>query len=231
MEKTAEAIIEIASSQLGVKESPAGSNKVKYNTAYYGREVSGSAYPWCCVFVWWVFKRADVSELFYGGQKTASCTALYNYYHKHGQAVPIKQARPGDLVFFIFDGGKSGCMNHIGVCESCEGGFVTTIDGNTGTNNEANGGAVMRRRRALKYVGGVVRPNYEEEKALTEQEVRSIVRDEMASIEAERAVQVVPNWGKDWWEIAEKSGLMDGTRPMDFATRLELAAVVQRAKK
>jgi len=38
-------------SQIGVKESPANSNKVKYNTAFYGREVSGSDYPWCAVFV------------------------------------------------------------------------------------------------------------------------------------------------------------------------------------
>lgn len=38
-------------SQVGVKESPANSNKVKYNTAFYGREVSGPDYPWCAVFI------------------------------------------------------------------------------------------------------------------------------------------------------------------------------------
>ena len=28
----------------------------KYNTAFYGREVSGRAYPWCMAFIWWVFR-------------------------------------------------------------------------------------------------------------------------------------------------------------------------------
>ena len=52
---TAEKILEIARSQIGTRESPANSDNVKYNTAYYGREVSGK-YPWCAVFVWWVFR-------------------------------------------------------------------------------------------------------------------------------------------------------------------------------
>ena len=38
---TAEKILEIARSQIGTKESPAKSDNVKYNTAYYGRAVSG----------------------------------------------------------------------------------------------------------------------------------------------------------------------------------------------
>lgn len=53
--QTAARLVSIAKSQIGVKESPAGSNKVKYNTWYYGSAVSGSDYPWCCVFVEWCF--------------------------------------------------------------------------------------------------------------------------------------------------------------------------------
>ena len=45
-------VLKVAASQIGVKESPSGSNHVKYNTEYYGRDVRGSAYPWCCVWVW-----------------------------------------------------------------------------------------------------------------------------------------------------------------------------------
>lgn len=44
----------LAEAQVGTKESPANSNKVKYNTWFYGSAVSGSAYPWCAVFVCWV---------------------------------------------------------------------------------------------------------------------------------------------------------------------------------
>lgn len=220
-------ILHVATAELGVKESPPNSNQVKYNTAYYNRSVSGPAYPWCCAFVWWVFREAGAAELFYGGQKTASCTTLYNHYRKQG--LTVEQARPGDLVFFNFDG-QAGVMNHVGICESCEDGYVITIDGNTGATNEANGGAVMRRKRALKYVGGVARPKYEEEENLTEKEIRAIVRDELAAIEAERAAQPVPAWGMAEWEAATKAGLVDGTRPMSTATRLELAMVAGRVK-
>ena len=44
--KTRSAVLQIAEWQLGVVEMPTNSNKVKYNTAYYGREVSGGAYAW-----------------------------------------------------------------------------------------------------------------------------------------------------------------------------------------
>lgn len=50
-----ESYMQLAAEQIGVTEYPSGSNKVKYNTWYYGKTVSGSAYPWCAVFVCWVF--------------------------------------------------------------------------------------------------------------------------------------------------------------------------------
>lgn len=50
-----EAYMQLASEQVGVTEYPSGSNKVKYNTWYYGSAVSGSAYPWCMAFVSWIF--------------------------------------------------------------------------------------------------------------------------------------------------------------------------------
>ena len=36
-------VLEIATLELGVCEEPV--NRVKYNDAYYGKQVSGSAYP------------------------------------------------------------------------------------------------------------------------------------------------------------------------------------------
>ena len=185
-------LLELARSQLGVKEAPAGSNRVKYNTAYYGREVSGGAYPWCCAFIWWLFREAGAPELFYGGGKTASCTTLYNWYRRQGQAVEKAEIRPGDLVFFNFDGNPA-VMNHIGICESVEPGYVTTIDGNTGTTNEANGGAVMRRRRALRYVGGAARPAYTEEEE---------------GMKLYRYVAEMPEWAREAATKAINNGLI-----------------------
>lgn len=154
---SASRIISVARNEIGTVEKPINSNKVKYNTEYYGREVQGSAYPWCCAFVWWVFKKANLSNLFYGGKKTASCITLYNYYKKAGQAVTNYKA--GDIVFFNFNGGTKA--QHVGIVEKVNSnGTLTTIEGNTGTSNQANGGAVMRRTRQLKHVIGGARPKY-----------------------------------------------------------------------
>lgn len=193
-----ESILSIAAAQIGTKEEPPHSNTVKYNTAFYGKAVSGGIYPWCCAFVWWVFQQAGAGALFYGGKKTASCTVLYNYYRKEGQTVPPQEARPGDLVFFVFDGNDKGTMNHIGICESSSDGYVTTIDGNTGTTSDANGGEVMRRKRALKYVGGVARPRYEEEDDMTEAQVKQLIAEAVKAQEPKvyTTVAEVPEWAR-----------------------------------
>lgn len=57
---TASMVVAKAKAQVGTKESPAGSNKVKYNTWFYGKEVRGSEYPWCMAFVSWVFWHVEV---------------------------------------------------------------------------------------------------------------------------------------------------------------------------
>ena len=196
---TASKVLAVAAAQLGTKESPAGSNRVKYNTAYYGREVSGDAYPWCCVFQWWLFQEAGAPDLFYGGCKTASCTTLYQYYRQCGQAVSTQEAKPGDLIFFTFSEGdkQQGIRNHVGICVANETGYITTIDGNTGTTNEANGGAVMRRKRAWSYVTGVARPRYEEEQAMTVEEAKSVLKAKAGLSDTTITYLYNYRWGDD----------------------------------
>lgn len=230
---TAEKILQLARNELGVVEYPPSSNRVKYNTAYYGREVSGSQYAWCAVFVWWLFRQAGASVLYYGGGKTAYCPTLMSY-HK---AQAVTDYNPGDVVFFNFDGGKNA--QHVGVCESYDGTNITTIDGNTGTGNDANGGAVMRRTRNKRYVVGAYRPAYEEEVTLTEDQIRSIVRDEYSKIQEELAAKPADSWAQAGVELARAAGITDGSRPCSDATRQEvmlmckatLDAAVKQIKK
>ena len=155
-EKTVRSVLFAAASQIGVTESPAGSNRVKYNTAYYGREVSGSAYPWCVTFVWWVFRQAGFSLY-----KTASCSALVKRYREASPDQIIQQGyRSGDLVFFDFSGRQSK-TEHVGIVERVGAdGTLTTIEGNTGSGSNANGGAVMRRTRNPGLVTCGIRPGY-----------------------------------------------------------------------
>ena len=146
-------IFKLAESQIGYKAKPDNTNK--YNLEYYGRE---SGQPWCVVFQWWLFKHTGLSDLFFGGNKTASCGTLYDYYKKNGQAVPVNDLQKGDLIFFEFNG-VAHC--HVGICESFDRSFVVTIDGNTSqSSSQSNGGEVLRRKRGRSLIWGVARPQY-----------------------------------------------------------------------
>ena len=218
---TAEKILDTARAQLGIREEPPNSNRVKFNTAYYGREVSGSAYPWCCAFVWWVFREAGAASLFYGGKKTASCSALLSF-HK-GQAVR-GDYQPGDIIFFNFNGRKNPA--HVGICESWDGQYITTIDGNTAPTNEANGGAVMRRRRAKKYMIGAYRPAYEED-TMTQADFDKMMDNYLER----RGDKPASGWAGTLLQEAKQAGITDGSRPQSFATREEVAAMVVNASR
>ena len=48
-------ILDIADGELGTSEYPPNSNNVKYNTWFYKHAVSGPKYPWCAVFISYIF--------------------------------------------------------------------------------------------------------------------------------------------------------------------------------
>lgn len=144
--------IRLAKHELGVSEYPANSNNVKYNTWYYGRLVQGSAYPWCAVFISYIFK--DSPNLV---KKTASCQEMLEWFEQHGRIVTHPQ--PGDIVFFKFSTNKRR-TNHVGLVIDANGSIFTTIEGNTSTKSDDNGGSVMERRRSMKNVVAFARPLY-----------------------------------------------------------------------
>ena len=146
--RTRDDVLKIAAWQLGVLENPAGSNRQKYGEAY-----GMNGQPWCVMFVWWVFREAGFNL-----RKTASCTDLSNAYKAAGQWV-ASGYKPGDIVMFDFTGKRSK-TEHCGIVEKVNGNTLTTIEGNTGTASNANGGAVMRRTRDARFVTGACRPRY-----------------------------------------------------------------------
>lgn len=151
-------ILALATSQIGYRADPKTNNN-KYNAEYYGYECG---YAWCVVFVWWVFFHTGNARLFYGGKKTAGCGILWKYYQSLGEIVTTKIPQPGDLVEFQFEPGAQHEHEHIGICESFDGTYVTTIDGNTSEGgSQSNGMQVLRRKRHMKYIWGVIRPAYE----------------------------------------------------------------------
>ena len=218
---TANDILEIARSQIGTKESPAKSDNVKYNTAYYGREVSDGKHPWCAVFVWWVFREAGAPELYYGGGEAAYCPTLMSFHKKQ----KVTDYRPGDIVFFNFSGRSSA--GHVGICESWDGTYITTIDGNTGSASEDNGGAVLRRRRHKKFIVGAYRPEYQEDDDMTQDQFNTFMENYLKA----KAKEPASDWAKPFIDTAIDVGAMTdvgGTieRPKSWMTREELAVVV-----
>lgn len=149
---TATELLNVARSQIGYREG--ANNNNKYGQAYGMNNVS-----WCVQFVWWCFQQVDPS-LFYGGGKIAICSGLYNYHKARGEAInPIPgNIWPGDIV--IFDFNKDRDPDHIGIVESISGSTLTTIEGNTGYNNQSNGDGVYRRSRTLSQVIYAYHPRY-----------------------------------------------------------------------
>ena len=150
---TAKQILEIARAEIGVRESPAGSNRQKYGKAYGWDGVA-----WCMQFVWWCFHKVEADNLL--PTKTASCWQMMDAAQRAG-IWKVSGFKPGDVLIYKF-----GASYHTGICESVSGNTITAIEGNTGISNDANGGAVMRRKRNITFVKGAVRPKYAVQKPL-----------------------------------------------------------------
>jgi|SRR5215831_4723828 len=129
-----------ALTQLGIKESPAGSNQTKYCSWY------GMVGPWCAMFVTWCYETQGDSPGFVKGSRYAYVPyvvsdAQNNRYGLSVTSSPI----PGDLVCYDWDGGD---YDHIGLFENGNSSSWSAIEGNTSTSNNSNGGEVMRRSRS-----------------------------------------------------------------------------------
>lgn len=184
----------LAARELGVAESPPGSNQVKYNTWYYSRAVSGSAYPWCMVFVQWVFDQAGIAL----PARTASCGALMRAAQAAGRWV-TEDYRAGDVAVYDFPGGAA--TDHCGIIETVTDGGVTAIEGNTGSGSDADGGQVQRRTRPLACIVGAVRPLFEEEE----------------DMERYNTTQQCPDWARPTVEKLVARGYLGGSGEKDEA--------------
>ena len=140
-----EKVINIAKKYVGVCEDPPNSNKVVFNTKFYGREVSGANYPWCCAFIWCIFNEAGINI-----KRTASCMMLGDWFKQEGK-YHKDNPQVGDIVFFKFSG-SSRWTNHVGLVIEVNGNTLTTIEGNTSSDNKGsqnNGGMVAIRTRKI----------------------------------------------------------------------------------
>ena len=215
---TADRVLEIAKREIGTVE--ADGNRQKYGKAY-GLD---GAY-WCMIFVWWCFRQAGASALFYGGGKCASCSQLMNWAKAQRKWV-TKDYKPGDVLIYDFPG-NSTKTDHTGICESWDGYYATAIEGNTSSGlsgSQSNGDGVYRKRRPMAYILGAYRPDYEEDEMSYED-----FKKYMEQYRAEQGKRPVSVWAKEAWDELTKSKVTDGTRPGDLVTREEVATMIGRA--
>lgn len=155
---TVDKILKIARAEVGTKATNV--KRCKYNTAFYGAEVSGSCYEWCAAFVWWVFKQAGADDMLFC--KTAGCGVLAQTFYNKGKIVR-NGYKAGDIVLFHWSNEASTivpgayAVDHVGIIESVNSdGSYTTIEGNTGGGN----GAVLRQKRWASCISYACRPDY-----------------------------------------------------------------------
>ena len=146
-------LLDLARSEIGYCESPAGSNRTKYG-AWYG--LNGQ--PWCMMFLQMAVPPGRSRGAAAG--RTASCGTLMRAAQAAGQWVSTGY-QPGDLVIYNFSGGAA--TDHCGIVEAAVAATVTAIEGNTAVGNDSNGGAVLRRVRPVSQVVGALRPRYDQE--------------------------------------------------------------------
>ena len=142
-------IIEIALEEVGTTELPANSNRVKYNTWFYGKEVSGKNYPWCATFVSYVFTLAGLSLGNIGFSKGFAGTRTALEQFRKTKRTTFSPAI-GDLAFFDWD--LNGNVEHVGIFHKwLDKNYFESIEGNTAIENNSNGGEVMIRKRHRKF--------------------------------------------------------------------------------
>lgn len=218
---TANELLTITRRQTGVCECPPDSNSCRYNTWYYGREVSGKAYPWCMVFVQWCFDQARVPL----PARTASCGTLMNAAKQFGTWV-TRDFQPCDVVIYDFSG-KKRTTEHCGIVEQVIPGYgVQAIEGNTSeAGSQSNGGMVCRKNRPNKYIIGAVRPQLEQEEkedTMTGKEIYDALQDYLKT-------QTVPAGVQEEYQEAIQMGVTDGTNPCQLVPRWQAALMAKRA--
>lgn len=146
-----EQALRIALKEVGVKEHPPGSNWGPRVSQYIKSTGYNFPLPWCLAFVHWCYEKVGV-EL--GGK--ALVQAFDNWAKDNGYLV--SRPRRGDIVCYDFD--NNNWDDHVGIVAkvlalrwSPSGkfvGWVKTVEGNTASGNDANGGQVQIRYRWIK---------------------------------------------------------------------------------
>ena len=116
------------------------------------------SYDWCAATITANAIRQDMTDIY---AKECSCTMQIRQWQRMGRWVERDDYVPqtGDIIYYAWDANGSGdwtsSVDHVGAVVSCEGGYITAIEGNYKNN-------ISRRRIPInyKFIRGFAVPDY-----------------------------------------------------------------------
>lgn len=143
--KLSDLSLSYAISQIGVAETPMGSNKGKEVEMYLKSVGLGGGYAWCMAFVYWCVNEAAKEQ---GVKNPLSKTAGVLTQMRNSNHLTSKTPKVGSI--FIMDYGNG--FGHTGIVEKIDGDIIHTIEGNTNGSGSRTGGVVMRQKRNISRI-------------------------------------------------------------------------------
>lgn len=147
------------------KEADNGYKEGNNNDTKYGIWYGINHQPYCAIFVSWCFHTGGSQEL-HGIQSKLgfhNCNAGLAHFMARKQLVDTKDAQPGDIVFFNFDGNPN-TTEHVGIVyvNQIDKQNLVTFEGNTSNKSgSANGDGVYKMNRAYgSKIAGIARPQW-----------------------------------------------------------------------
>lgn len=120
----------------------------------------GGNWPWCDASVtYWAFKSGNHKAVCPKGDRAYTVAHAQDFKRISrwypGTPANVRKAKPGDIVFFDWEGSDSvGAIDHVGIVEKNLGkGRLQTIEGNTSNR-------CMRKVRTANMIAGYGRPAY-----------------------------------------------------------------------
>lgn len=137
---TRERVIELAASQVGVRE--VGSNQGKEVEDYLAVTGLGPGYAWCVAFIAWTYDSVGV-----GIPESAAWSPAW---FPQSKVIETVNAKPGDVHGFYYQ--SKGRIAHGAIHERFSGTTVITIEGNTNKLGSREGDGVYRKRRHSRSI-------------------------------------------------------------------------------
>lgn len=160
---SAEKVIALAKSQVGIGEYPEGSGITKYGVEFGDRKS-----PWDVAFLWWVFHGAGEGFALFGGAKPTKRDALIRWYSEMDWTAEATDAQPGDVLV----------IKNTDISEELRYGLVVKILGTARyqtVEGDLPDGTVGYRERYPYEIAAVLRPKYEH---TIDEEMKEVEEDE-----------------------------------------------------